>query len=222
MSSYKNMGYMGDMGYMRTLENIEVIIFDFDGVLVDSMEIRDLGYRKILSNYPEDKIEELIKYHRINGGLSRFHKIEYFYKNILKRDIKKDRIIEYSNDFSEIMKDELTNKKYIIEEWIEFIEKNKDKYVMHIASGSEEKELNYICEKLEIDCYFKTINGSPVHKNELVKKILQENNYNKEKVVLVGDSINDYDAAMINGIKFIGYNNVQLKNKCENYIEVVQ
>ncbi len=116
------------------------------------------------------------------------------------------------------MKTELTNKKYLIAETVEFIKQNYKKYNFHIVSGSDEKELNYLCKKLDLSKFFKTIEGSPTPKNELVKNILEKYNYNSNECILIGDSVNDYEAAYLNKIKFYGYNNEKLKNKA-NYIE---
>lgn len=207
---------------MKSIKNVKAIVFDFDGVIIDSMDIRDYGFRKILDKHPKDKVEELIKYHRINAGLSRFHKIKYFYNNILEKEISEDEILNYANEFSIIMKNELIKEKYLIREWVDFISKNYKKYSMHIASGSEENELRYICDKLGIGNYFESINGSPVHKNELVKNIIEKNNYDRKYTVMIGDSINDYEAANINEIRFIGYNNSNLKNIGDYYLEYVE
>ena len=41
------------------LKEIKTIIFDFDGVILDSSKVRDYGFRKIFEKYPKEK--ELIK-----------------------------------------------------------------------------------------------------------------------------------------------------------------
>lgn len=197
---------------------IKVIFFDFDGVILDSMPIRDYGFRKIFEGYPIELVEKLISYHQLNGGLSRFHKIKYFYNELLKKDISDERIVEYANSFSKIMKEQLTNKKYLISQTVNFIEKNYKHYNLHIVSGSEQNELRYLCEKLGIAKYFITIEGSPTPKNDLVKNRLEIENYNLDEVILIGDSINDYEAANINGLKFFGFNNNELKENDE-YID---
>lgn len=199
--------------------NIKNIIFDFDGVIIDSMHIRDYGFRKIFRNYPKEKVEKLIRYHRLNGGLSRFDKIKYFYNTILEEEISDDKLYKYTEEFSIIMKDKLISEDILIHDSIKFISKNYNRYNFHIASGSEENELNYICNKLNISSYFKSIYGSPMNKVDIVKKIINENNYKNEYTILIGDSINDYEASLKNKIRFIGYNNELIRYISYYYID---
>ena len=83
---------------------------------------------------------------------------------------------------------------------------------MHIVSGSDGKELNFLCEQLDLATYFSTINGSPTPKNKLVKGLLEEYSYPKNKTCLIGDSINDFEAAEVNQIDFLSYNNEKIKH----------
>ena len=197
---------------------IKTIFWDFDGVILDSMPIRDYGFREIFKDFDKDIVDKLVRYHTLNGGLSRYVKIRYFYNTLLGQDVSDEKVQELANRFSTIMKAELTNKKYLIDETVYFIEKNYKNYNFHIVSGSDEKELNYLCEKLGLKNYFKTIEGSPTPKNDLVKNILKNYSYNPKDCVLIGDSINDYEAANINGMKFYGYNNEKLKDISIQYI----
>lgn len=198
---------------------IKNILFDFDGVILDSMPIRQIGFRKIFQEYPSNLVEELITYHEANGGLSRFVKIRYFYEEILKKNIKEETINELANKFSEIMKIELTNKDLLINDCVDFIESNYKNYNFHIVSGSEHNELNYLNKELGLSKYFLTINGSPTPKKQLVFNLMNEFDYNKNETILIGDSINDYDAAKYNGISFYGYNNSQLKSVSNIYLD---
>ena len=197
---------------------IKTIFWDFDGVILDSMPIRDFGFAKIFEEFDKELVGKLLEYHTLNGGLSRYVKIRYFYNTLLGSEISDEKVQEYADRFSTIMRAELTNKKYLIDETVEFIKANFQKYNFHIVSGSDEKELNYLCKELELSQYFKTIEGSPTHKNDLVKNILQKYSYNPKECILIGDSINDYEAANINGIKFYGYNNEELRS-LDEYIE---
>lgn len=197
---------------------IKNILWDFDGVILDSMFLRDYGFRKIFEHYPHEKVEQLIIYHRENGGLSRFHKIKYFYEKILCKNIQEQEIKNYAEKFSQIMKNELIDPANLIVDTIEFIKNNYEKFNFHIVSGSEHKELNYLCGELKIKKYFIDINGSPTPKDKLVNLLIKNNQYKREETILIGDSINDYEASTLNNISFYGYNNVELKIY-ENYID---
>lgn len=197
---------------------IKNIIFDFDGVILNSVPTKTEGFRKLFQNFSTDAVNKLVLYHELNGGKSRYVKIKYFFNELLHKDISEQEILEYANKYSEITKEELANPKYIIEDTLNFIRRNHGKYKMHIASGADEEDLKYICEELDLIKYFLSINGSPVIKSKLVKNILEFNNYMAEETILIGDSINDYQAANENKIEFYGFNNIKL-NKLTNYIQ---
>ena len=178
------------------------ILWDFDGVILDSMHVRDYGFRKIFEIFPEPQVEKLIAYHKANGGWSRYVKIRYFYEEILNKTIDEAKVMELANTFSQIMKKELTNPKNIIKDALVFIKKNHDKFNFHIVSGSDEIELRYLCKALGIDSYFITINGSPTAKKELVRNVMHSFEYDKAETILIGDSINDCEAARMNNLGF--------------------
>lgn len=77
---------------------------------------------------------------------------------------------------------------------------------MHITSGSDQRELLFICRKLGIDHLFDSIHGSPKAKKDWLKEIINLRGYKKNECVLVGDSTNDLDAALANEINFHGFN----------------
>ena len=103
---------------------IKNILFDFDGVILDSMPIRDYGFKRIFEDFKDNQISQLLDYHNENGGLSRYVKIKYFYNEILNKEILEEKINSYASAFSKIMKKELVNKKYLIVDTLEFIKNN--------------------------------------------------------------------------------------------------
>ena len=191
---------------------IKNIIFDFDGVILDSVPTKTEGFKKLFQNFSTDAVNKLVLYHELNGGKSRYVKIKYFFNELLHKDISEQEILEYANKYSEITKEELTNPKYIIEDTLNFIKTNHKKYEMHIASGADENDLRYICEKLDLTKYFLSISGSPKIKSEIVKDIVLDNSYEINETILIGDSVNDFDSAKDNGIDFFAYNNQKLKS----------
>lgn len=205
---------------MKNLSNYKVLFWDFDGVILDSVPIRNEGYWHALKEYPDEQVEKLIRYQQLNGGISRYVKFRYFYEDILGKEISEEKVNSYAKTFSEYMVQRLTDKSLLIDETIRFIENHYESIPMHIVSGSDQEELRFLCKELEIDHFFKSIHGSPTPKIDLVKQVLYLERYHPEDAALIGDSINDYDAARLNGLTFYGYNNPDLKDKVENYIQV--
>jgi len=198
---------------------IKNILFDFDGVILDSMPIRDYGFKEIFKDFDDDLVNKLLEYHNQNGGLSRYVKIRYFYNKLLKQEISEEKITNYADNFSKIMKIELVDKRYLIADTLKFIKESYKKYNLHIVSGSDERELQYLCKELEIDSFFQSVNGSPTHKNILVENVLATNRYIESETILIGDSVNDYDAATENNLVFYGFNNPSLINVSKNYLD---
>jgi phosphoglycolate phosphatase-like HAD superfamily hydrolase len=188
----------------------KTILWDFDGVILDSMKVRDWGFREIFKSFENEKVEALLRYHTLNGGLSRYVKIRYFYEKILDKEITEKEVLKHANDFSVLMRKELINPNNLIQESVNFIKENYKNYNFHIVSGSDQEELRFLCKELNIDHYFLSIHGSPTPKKQLVKDLLELHKYKLEETCLIGDSINDYEAAISNSIGFEAYNNHKL------------
>ncbi|MFD2514256.1 HAD family hydrolase [Pontibacter locisalis] len=198
---------------------IKNILWDFDGVIMDSMAVRDKGFEIVLKEYTAKEVEKLMDFHRANGGLSRYVKFRYFFEEIKKESISEEEVNAYAEKFSEIMLQNLVNPSLLIKDSINFIKASFAQYKMHVVSGSDQKELRLICKNIDIDKYFLSIHGSPTPKKQLVRNLLKEYSYKASETILIGDSINDYEAAVENGIRFFGYNNLKLKEEGKKYIE---
>lgn len=185
---------------------------------MDSMSVRDKGFEIVLASYPKEEVSQLMQFHRENGGLSRYVKFRHFFENIKKQQIEEEEVNQYAEAFSKVMLENMLDESLLISDAVNFV-KNNPQLNMHVVSGSDQRELRHICENLGIAKYFISIHGSPTPKKQLVKEVMENNHYSPEETILIGDSINDYDAAVENGISFCGYNNIDLKEKSTTYIE---
>lgn len=182
------------------------------------MQVRDKGFEYIFRGHNEEVTAKIMAYHQTNMGLSRYHKIKYFYNELLNKEISELEVQRIADEFSEIMRKELINKKYLIQGTLDFIKKYNNKLKFYVASGSDQEELRYLCQNLGIKNYFHEIFGSPKHKNILVGDIVNNCELNNEEIIMIGDSINDYDAAIHNGIEFFGFNNDLMIEKSTYYL----
>lgn len=188
----------------------DVIFWDFDGVIMNSNAVRDEGFKLTLAEFPDNQVESLMDFHRKNGGLSRYVKFRYFFETIRGEELTESDLKKWTTKFGAVMRKSLTNKDLLIAEIIDFIKENQSFYTMYVVSGSDQEELRFLCGELGIAHLFRGIYGSPTAKVDLVEHLLASNNLTKEKCFLVGDSINDKEAAEANGIRFYAYNNKSL------------
>ena len=190
---------------------IDTIFWDFDGVILSSHEIRELGFKVALEKYPQEQIEALLHYHRENGGWSRYVKFTYFFEEIRKETYHQEDINQLAQTYSEAVKYLLMDQSLLIDESMHFIKDKGGDYRMYIASGSDEKELNEVCAGLGIAHYFHSIHGSPEPKTTILKRIIKENNLLPSNCLMIGDARNDYEAAIDNHMPFLGFNNPEVE-----------
>lgn len=190
---------------------VDIIIWDFDGVLINSNEIRTRSFAYALDFLSSKDFEDFTKYHECNGGLSRYHKLDWLEK---KMNVKLDKSLILER-YGEMCVTEILRIKPLIKQNLEIIARNTQ-LLHYVASGSDQSELRFLCKNLNIEKYFVGIYGSPKPKVEIVRDILFKNK--SQKVYLVGDSINDFDAAASNDIYFVPYN---FYNKFPTYNKIV-
>jgi len=181
---------------------IKTIIFDFDGVILDSNHLKEEAFAEIFNKFETSIINKIVKYHRNNLGVSRYNKFKFIYKNYLKKKIDNNILENLSFQFSKIVFNKIINADFIAGSY-KFISKNINNYDLHISSATPLNELIRICRKKKINSYFKSINGYPQTKKEHIKFIIERNNLNTKEIVYIGDSINDLDAAKSFNINFI-------------------
>jgi len=73
-----------------------------------------------------------------------------------------------------------------------------------VVTATPEEEMKYIIKERGLDKYFTRIYGSPEQKSENIRRIINEYNYEPSFCLMIGDAINDYDAAKANGVNFSG------------------
>lgn len=195
-----------------SLSELSVIFWDFDGVLMDSNEVRDRGFELVLADFPDREVEQLLSFHQANGGLSRYVKFRYFFEEVRgEESVTDEKIQHWADRFSEIMLQRLKDPELLIDETVSFVRREHENYNMHVVSGSDGEELREICASVGLTPYFKSIHGSPTPKTEIVNNLIAKYQYKHGTSILIGDSINDYDAAKDNDIEFMGYGNEGIK-----------
>lgn len=182
-------------------DKIKAIIFDFDGVILESMGIKTKAFLSLFQDYP-DKAGEIVALHTSHGGMSRFEKFERIYKDILQLPLSEDKKAELGRQFSEYTHQGVLGCPFV-EGALEFLEKYHQTLPLFIASGTPDEEIKSLVKEKGLGKYFKSVFGSPAKKKDIILRILKDFNFQPQEVVFIGDAVDDYQGAKEAGVKFI-------------------
>ena len=180
---------------------IKAVIFDFDGVILESEDIKTEAFRELFRDHP-DEIDTIIDYHIRNSGISRYVKVRYVYEHILGKELSLEKEKELWERFSRLVLNEVLKAPFVPGAK-EFLTSNKGAYTLFIASGTPDTELEMTVRERKIKKYFKEIYGSSKKKPDIINGIIKQYDFSVNEIVFVGDAESDRIAAEETGVFFI-------------------
>lgn len=181
------------------------ILFDFDGVLAQTNEIRFQGFAELFPDITGDQSARFMSFVKANGGLSRYGKIRYLYENVLHEPISESDVNRLAGEYSRLVTERIIEAPAVPGS-LECLDAFSGTYDLAIVSGSDQQELRNVCRARGIDHYFVEILGSPKEKRDNILGLLSSRAWENQECVYVGDALNDRDAAAEVAIGFIGRN----------------
>lgn len=182
------------------------IIYDFDGVICDSVNVKTEAFAEMYRPYGDHIVSQVVNYHLLNGGVSRFEKFKYFHNKFLGIEIDQVLVDQMAEQFAS-----LVMHKVIVSEFIpgsfEFIKSRSENYLQFVCTGTPESEILEILRQRNLSSFFNGIYGSPQKKVGIIKRIASEFNIPTAEMVFFGDSMTDYDATIEMNVDFIGIMN---------------
>ncbi|WP_044418638.1 HAD family hydrolase [Halarcobacter anaerophilus] len=198
---------------------MRTIIFDMDGTLVNSGTsitntvnyVREnLGFEKMEKNYILEKVNDPA----INTA-------KFFYGT---ESITQQQKELFENHYRETCLEDLE----LYEGVFELIDDLSSEFVLTVATNANSNFAKKMLSHLEIEKYFKTIVGydsvkKPKPNPEMINKILNKHNIEKENAQLIGDSHKDIIAAKNAGVDWVlvnwGFSNYK-KDAIQNIKEL--
>lgn len=180
---------------------IKAVIFDLDGVIIESAGIKTKAFEALFAGYP-DRLPEIISYHQKHAGISRYVKFRYFYEKILGQELSTQEEAELGERFSQIVMRQILEAPFVAGA-IEFLTQSKNRYDLFIASGTPDDELQNIMSHRQLSQFFLEAHGTPKDKTDIIEDILDRYAFQRKEVVFIGDAESDRAAAERTGILFI-------------------
>ena len=184
----------------------KILIFDFDGVICDSVHVKTSAFIELYKQYGESVQDEVKKYHLKYGGISRYEKIKYFQSELLGLNTTDETVNEIAKQFSNLVKEKVITSPFI-NGAKEFIQKQSLNFSQYICTGTPELEMIEIINRRGLKKFFTEVYGSPRTKIEIIYKILKDSKLSPNNCLFFGDSLTDYMAAKKCSVNFIGIQN---------------
>lgn len=183
----------------------KLIIFDFDGVLVDSNPIKVEAWFEIFSRYPTIKRSLVADVLARNSATrsTRFDILRTVFEQAgFPREEVHPLIEKEAAAFDAIVQHGIFTRGLVsgARELLDFCSAH---YTVYLNSGTPQKALETSVQGLAIGQYFKAVVGSPPGKEENLKNILSRERAVGKEVISIGDAKEDLEAAQVHGAFFI-------------------
>ena len=204
---------------------IKAIIFDFDGVIVDTEPIHLRAFKKILRNEGIE-LDDALYYSKYLA----YDDKTFFRQSMIDFGITKtgSEIDDLVKKKSEIIEDLLEDDLELFPGVLQFIQKSAKNYQLAIGSGALRKEIEFILEKFKINDIFRLIvSANEVQKCkpdpevylkvlELLNKSDQSNFITPGECLVIEDSVYGIRAAKKAGMVCAAITNSYEKDKLDD------
>jgi phosphoglycolate phosphatase len=180
-----------------------VLILDFDGVIIESNEIKTQVFREIFARFPEHTAA-MMAYHESNVAVSRFRKFEHLVHERLGQPDGHRLIGELAEEFS-LQTVERLRECPLVPGALEFLERFAGRLPIYLASVTPCTDLQQIVAARGLRRFFQGLYGCPPWtKSGAVADVLRITGVRAEHALLIGDSPGDLRAAIETGVPFMG------------------
>lgn len=181
------------MTYPLDPTELDAVVFDFDGVILESAGIKTQAFLSLFADRPELH-PQILAHHFENLGVSRFAKFEWIFSQILEEPLSAEEKKALGTRYSALVLDAVVACPGVPGA-VELLTALRGVLPLFVASATPNAELEYILEARGLHRYFQTAYGSPPGKTDRLRQIVSEHSFNPKDVLMIGDGISDLQAA---------------------------
>jgi HAD superfamily hydrolase (TIGR01549 family) len=177
---------------------IGAAVFDFDGVILESADIKTEAFRRLF-----DGNERAVAHHLAHAGISRYEKFRHITTEILAQPYDEEEERRLGERFGELVLDEVLNCPFVPGAQ-ELLRRRAAELPLFVASGTPEQELRTIVSSRGLQDAFAGVYGTPSSKGEILRQVVHEGKLKRDQVLMVGDATADLIGAREAGVRFVG------------------
>jgi phosphoglycolate phosphatase-like HAD superfamily hydrolase len=185
------------------LKKYKSIVFDCDGVVLDSNVVKTEAYFRTAKNLgaTDAQAQALVVYHVKLGGISRYHKFEWYLHEVLNQPVTEQAVQALLDEFAREL--EVGLMECAVAEGLEDLRSATPQANWMILSGGDQQEIRALFAKRDLAKYFDGgLFGSPDNKDTVLAREIASGNL-QFPALFIGDSKYDFEAANRAGLDFV-------------------
>lgn len=193
---------MDRAGMSEDAGRLRAIVFDFDGVILESSDIKTEAFCELFSHLGPTMVAQVREHHLANLGISRFVKFDWIYQNILRQPLPETERLELGDRFSAIALRKVLACPFVpgAEEALAAL---VARYPLFVASGTPQDELDRVVDARGLRGRFREVWGSPREKANILADIAARHELRPDQILFIGDGTSDARAAAAAGTEFL-------------------
>lgn len=183
------------------IKKAKIIFWDFDGVIKESVSVKSDAFEKLFQPFGIEIAKKVKRHHEKNGGMSRYKKLP-IYLDWAGKEPSESLVSEYEKKFSDLVINEVINSPWV-SGVLEYLKIHANKQKFFIVTATPHQEILLILKELQIKELFEEVIGSPISKQVAISQLINKYSISTDEAIMIGDSSNDYYAAIKNEVQFI-------------------
>lgn len=187
----------------RKIQEYKSIVFDCDGVVLDSNVVKTEAYFRTAKNLgaTDSEAQALVDYHVRLGGISRYHKFDYYLREILHQATTEANVQVLLDEFAREL--EVGLMECDIAEGLTALRNATKQANWMILSGGDQQEIRTLFANRNLAHFFDGgLFGSPDNKDTVLAREKLNGNL-QFPALFIGDSKYDHEAATRAGLDFV-------------------
>lgn len=181
--------------------DIKAIVFDFDGVIAESVNIKTEAFQQLFSSYQEHHAQ-IMAYLHAHYSYSRFVQFRGVVEGVLKQPYTSELEQQLNEKFSQMVVSKIIACPFVPGA-VELLKHCLHKRPMYIVSLTPDQELKGILSGKGVDSYFKAFYGSTLTKAQSLREIMRIEKISPSELIFIGDALSDFNAAKETGVCFV-------------------
>ncbi|MDD2832647.1 MAG: HAD hydrolase-like protein [Methylotenera sp.] len=185
------------------LKKYKSIVFDCDGVVLNSNVVKTEAYFRTAKNLgaTDAQAQALVDYHVKLGGISRYHKFEWYLREVINEPVTEQAVQALLDEFAGEL--EVGLMECAVAEGLVDLRSATPQANWMILSGGDQQEIRALFAKRDLAKYFDGgLFGSPDNKDTVLSREKLNGNL-QLPALFIGDSKYDFEAATRAGLDFV-------------------